>query len=188
MDDIAGVERLVQRLAERTPTPGGGAAAATAAALGCAAGAMAARYTTGTKWGALSDQARALAEELDRAAADCLRSATADSIAYAAVGEARKSGDRTRLADAERAAAAVPAELLALCAAQAAGLAAFLPLCNPLLASDVRVAVHLLAGAGRAAWQTLAVNRPGDEERRQAAVHLAEIDRAEAALRAEPRT
>jgi hypothetical protein len=34
---------------------------------------MAARYTTGPKWGALSDQAQALADELDRSAADCLR-------------------------------------------------------------------------------------------------------------------
>ena len=44
---------ITKALSERTPTPGGGAAAAIAAALGCAAGAMAARYTTGTKYTAI---------------------------------------------------------------------------------------------------------------------------------------
>lgn len=169
---------FITALAQRTPTPGGGAAAAIAAALGCAAGAMAARYTTGPKWAAISDQAQALADLLDRAADDCQRLAEEDAAAFAAVGAARKAG--SGLAEAEARSAAVPADLLATCALQAAGLAGFIPRCNPQLLSDVKVGIHLLAGAGRAAWQTLLVNHPGDETRRVARVHLDALAQAEA--------
>jgi formiminotetrahydrofolate cyclodeaminase len=75
----------------------------------------------------------------------------------------------------------VPAELLALCALQASALRAFLALGNPALLSDVKVAIHLLAGAGRAAWQTLLVNQPGIELQRIAAAHLDALAQAEAA-------
>lgn len=175
------ISRFVQDLAARAPTPGGGAAAAVAAALGCAAGAMAARYTTGPKWGALSDQAQALAETLDAAAEQCLRLADADAAAYAALTAARKEKDGEIIAHAQERALAVPADLLAACALNAAGLRGFLELSNPHLVSDVKVAIHLLAGAGRAAWQTLLVNQPDLESERIAGAHLAELQRAEAA-------
>ena len=174
------VAALVASLAARAPTPGGGAAAAVAAALGCAAGAMAARYTTGAKFPAVSAQAEALAATLDAAAAACLRAADADAEAYAAVGVARKAKDAGALATAETRARAVPADLLAACARHAAGLAAFLPACNPHLASDVKVGIHLLAGGGRAAWQTLLVNQPDEVARRGAEAHLAALVTAEA--------
>lgn len=121
---------------------------------------MAARYTTGAKWGEVSAQAQALAELFDRAAAECLRLADADATAYAAVGTARKAGDAQALAQAEAEAARIPLDLLALCAIHTEHLAGFAPRCNPNLLSDVKVGIHLLAGAGRAAWQTLLVNRP----------------------------
>lgn len=146
------VDALVGALAERTPVPGGGAAAAIAAALGCAAGAMAARYTSGPKFAAIEAETRAFADLLASAAASCERLGDADAEAYAAVGTARKSKDTAVIAEAERRAAIVPADLLALCAQHAAGLAAFIPTCNPWLVSDVKVGIHLLAGAGRAAW------------------------------------
>jgi formiminotetrahydrofolate cyclodeaminase len=169
---------FITALAQRTPTPGGGAAAAVAAALGCAAGAMAARYTTGAKWAAVSDQAQAFAELLDRSATDCLRLADEDAAAYAAVGAARKAG--SGVAEAEARAAAIPVDLLGLCTLHANALADFIARCNPNLVSDVKVGIHLLAGAGRAAWQTLLVNRPGDEMKRDAQVMLDALTKAEA--------
>ncbi len=177
-----GIAAFVRALSARTPTPGGGAAAAVTAALGCATGALAARYTTGKNWAAISAQAENLALSLDDAATQALALADADAAAFAAVGVARKAGDVAALATAERAAAAVPAELLALCALHASALRGFMSVANPQLLSDVKVALHLLAGAGRAAWQTLLVNRPDADTEAIARAHLAELTRAESAL------
>jgi formiminotetrahydrofolate cyclodeaminase len=173
------VDALIGALAERTPVPGGGAAAAIAAALGCAAGAMAARYTTGPKYAAIEAEARTVGDVLAQAAQDCTRLGDADAEAYAAVGAARKTKDATAIAAAEQRAVMVPADLLALCAIHAASLAAFIPNCNPYLVSDVKVGIHLLAGAGRAAWQTLQVNKPEATVRAVATTHLTALDAAE---------
>ncbi|MBA3698702.1 MAG: cyclodeaminase/cyclohydrolase family protein [Planctomycetes bacterium] len=181
------VDALVSALAERTPAPGGGAAAAIAAALGCAAGAMAARYTNGAKHAAVEAQARNLGDLLAGAAQDCTRLGDADATAYAAVGAARKSKDASAITAAQQRAAAVPADLLALCALHASGLAAFIPQCNPHLRSDVMVGIHLLAGAGRAAWQTLLVNQPDATLLDAAATHLNALTAAELTA-LEPRT
>jgi len=177
----ATIAGFIARLSARTATPGGGAAAALAAALGCAAGAMAARYTTGAKWGALSAQAESLALALDIASAACLVLADADAAAYAAVRSARATGDAAAVDRAERSAAAVPGDLLAACARTAAALHDFLPRCNPQLVSDVAVGIHLLAGAGRAAWQTLLVNHPGAAVQAIARTHLDRLGQADAA-------
>jgi formiminotetrahydrofolate cyclodeaminase len=173
---------FLKDLAARTPAPGGGAAAAVSAALGCAAGAMAARYTTGPKWPERTERANALAETLDHASDECLRLAEADASAFVALGEAKKAGEVQHRAALERA-AAIPTDLLAQCAKQAVALADFLPLCNPQITSDVRVAVNLLAGAGRSAWHTLLVNSPAAESKKAAAAHLEALAQAEAAIR-----
>lgn len=170
---------LVARLAARSPTPGGGAAAAAAAALGCAAGAMAARYTTGQRWADRSAEAEALAAALDAAAAQVLRLADEDEAAFAAAQAARKAGDAAATAAADAHAMAIPQQVVALCAAAAERLAAFLPRCNPNLASDVRVGIHLLGGAGRAAWATALANRPDADARAAAAAPLAALRRCE---------
>lgn len=173
------VSALIGALASRTPTPGGGAAAAIAAALGCAAGAMATRYTAGPKYASVADDAQRFGDVLTSAAEACTRLGDADADAYAAVTAARKTKDAIATASAEQRAGAVPAELLALCALHAAGLAGFIPTCNPYLVSDVKVGIHLLAGAGRAAWQTLLVNNPPAPVRAVAAAHLAALTTAE---------
>lgn len=173
---------LIAALAARQATPGGGAAAAIAAALGCAAGAMAARYTDGPKHAAVALAATNLATALDAAAASCLRLADADAAAYAAVRKAKAEQNETAVTAAETAAAQVPAELLAACALHASALAAFRDDCNRWLRSDIEVGVHLLAGAGRAAARTLAVNRPSASVLAVAEAHVAALALAEAAL------
>jgi len=174
-----GLGELVAALAARTPTPGGGAAAAAAAALGCAAGAMAARFTTGAKWADRAAEAEVLAQRLDRAAAEVLRLADEDEAAFAAAQAARKAGDAAGAAAADARAAEVPLAVIRACSASGEDLAAFLPRCNPRLVSDVRVGIHLLAGAARAAWATALANAPGDAARSEADALLARLAAAE---------
>ena len=173
------VSDLIDALAARTPAPGGGAAAAIAAALGCAAGAMATRYTAGIKYVAVETAAQQLGDVLVLTARECIRLGDADTDAYAAVTAARKTKDTSATALAEQRAGAIPADLLALCAQHAAELARFISNCNPYLVSDVKVGIHLLAGAGRAAWQTLIVNQPSEQQRTTAAHHLEILAKAE---------
>lgn len=173
------VDDLITALGTRTPTPGGGAAAAIAAALGCAAGAMAIRYTSGPKYAAVEAEVQHFGDVLTQAARECAKLGDADAEAYAAASIARKSKDAAALNAAEQRAAQVPADLLAACAVHAAGLATFVPTCNPFLVSDVKVGIHLLAGAGRAAWQTLLVNNPEATLRAVALNHLDVLAAAE---------
>lgn len=167
-------------LAAKQSTPGGGAAAAVTAALGCASGAMACRYTTGEKYAAVAAEAEALAADLDAWRDRALALADADAAAYAQVGAAKKTKDPVAIAAAEAAATIVPAELIALCADAAEACAAFRPRCNPWLVSDVDTALHLLAGAGRAALRTLRINRPPAGMLAASDARIAQLTRAEA--------
>ena len=171
----------VSALAARQPTPGGGGAAAIAAAIGAAAGAMSARYTTGKRWEDRAEQAEALATQLDQVAADCLALADEDAAAYLALQASWKATDMDaseREAIAGRA-LAVPLRLVATCAEAADLLVAFLTSCNPQIVSDAKVGIHLLAGAGRAGWQTLLVNQPDATTRAQAEQALATLAASE---------
>mmetsp|Transcript_10108 Transcript_10108/g.16856 ORF Transcript_10108/g.16856 Transcript_10108/m.16856 type:complete len:199 (+) Transcript_10108:44-640(+) len=158
----------VQALGSKSPTPGGGAAAAVTAAIGAASGAMAAIYTTRKKdeLSGVAQDARKLAESLNRAADQCALIADQDAAAYAALQQTwkKESGlsaeDKARI---EREALDVPVRLLHLCHEQASAVADFLPRCNPNITSDAKVSLHLLAGAGRSAFQTALVNNPPEE-------------------------
>lgn len=156
------IASFVAALAARQPTPGGGASAAITAAIACATAAMACRYTTGDKWPAVTAEAESLALRLDSWRDDALRFADADATAYAAVGVANKTKDTAVIAAAVTAAATVPAGLIALCGQVAEACQAFRPRCNPWLVSDIDTALHLIAGAARAARRTLIINRPPD--------------------------
>lgn len=156
------IASFVAALSARQPTPGGGASAAVTAAIACATAAMACRYTTGDKWPSVSLEAEALAQRLDTWCDDALRFADADAAAFAALGHAKKTKDATVITAAETAAAAVPAGLIALCGIAAEACHFFRPRCNPWLVSDIDTALHLLAGAGRAARRTLLVNQPSE--------------------------
>jgi formiminotetrahydrofolate cyclodeaminase len=173
---------LIRQLAARSPAPGGGAAAAVAAAIGVATGAMAARYTTGRAWGERSILAEALAAELDAAAARLLSLAEEDAAAYARLVAARRGADAAVIAHAEGLALDVPLQLIASCAQLAERLRTFLGWCNPLLASDGKVAIHLLAGGARAAYQTLLANQPDLARQEQAARDLARVAACETDL------
>jgi formiminotetrahydrofolate cyclodeaminase len=168
-------------LAARQPTPGGGAAAAVTVALACASAAMACRYTTGDKFAVVSGEATSLANRLDGWRQQALTLADADAEAYAAVRAAKAAKNAKAISDAVAAAARIPADLIALCTIAAAACAGFRPRCNPFLVSDIDTALHLLAGAGRAAQRTLLINQPPAGTRTAAADAVAELARWESA-------
>eukprot|EP00933_Yihiella_yeosuensis_P067683 TRINITY_DN72675_c0_g1_i1.p1 TRINITY_DN72675_c0_g1~~TRINITY_DN72675_c0_g1_i1.p1 ORF type:complete len:222 (-),score=60.76 TRINITY_DN72675_c0_g1_i1:146-772(-) len=158
----------VGALGSKCPTPGGGAAAAVAAALGAASGAMAAIYTTRKKdeESGVAEEARALASRLQCAASKCLTAADEDAAAYAALQSTWKKD--CSLSEEEKSkisaeALDCPSRLLKICIDEAEAVAAFLPRCNPNITSDAKVSIHLLAGAARAAFQTVLVNKPSEE-------------------------
>jgi glutamate formiminotransferase / formiminotetrahydrofolate cyclodeaminase len=83
------VATFCDRLAARTPTPGGGSAAAVAGAIAAALGRMVIAYSgTATQ---LPAELEGLARELDEGRAQFLALAEADALAYDAVRAARKA-------------------------------------------------------------------------------------------------
>ena len=66
--------------------------------------------------------------------------------------------------------------------AKVALIGAFLPSCNPTIASDAKVGIHLLAGAARAAFQTVLVNAPEPALADELRALLREIREAEDAI------
>ena len=167
------IGQFLSSLAARTPAPGGGASAAVVAAIGCATGAMAARYTTGPKWADREAEATALADHLDAEAHALATAADDDAAAYSAVQVARKTKDAAAIATAEATALRVPAALIRRCAEAATALRLFRPRCNPHLVSDVDAGLALLAGAANAAWATLLINQPPEDLKTAAAADLA---------------
>ncbi|OLF13434.1 cyclodeaminase/cyclohydrolase family protein [Actinophytocola xanthii] len=145
---------LFERVAARTPAPGGGAVAALTAASAAALVAMAARF---------SDESAARAEEL-RAHLEPL--ADADAAAYTAVLAARRlpADDPTRarrVAEALAEATEVPRRV-ASAAAEVAALAAHLvETGNPNLVGDARVAQLLAEAAAKAATALVDINEGG---------------------------
>ena len=172
------LQGLVSALAEKQPTPGGGAAAAIAAAIGDAAGGDHRQI----------DGVDVLRSARCDAAARELVAADEDAEAYAALQTTWT--DKTLPAQAkaqiEASALAVPTGVVERCHEKAASIAAFAPSCNPNIVSDAKVGVHLLAGAARAAYQTVLVNSPPDAEKARLRQLLSELDALDASLLGSP--
>ncbi|EKX33870.1 hypothetical protein GUITHDRAFT_155909 [Guillardia theta CCMP2712] len=182
----AGIGAWTKKLAEKTPTPGGGAAAAVCGAIGAAAGAMAAIYTTRKKdeETGVAEKARALSESLKQTSQKCMEIADEDEEAYAALQASWKDSSMTaeQKAKVEATALDVPVRLLKLCHAEALKVHEFIPSCNPNIVSDAKVAIHLMAGAGRAAYQTVLVNNPPDAVKAELQPLLQDLKSFEEAL------
>jgi len=147
---------------------GGGAAAAVAASLGAASGSMACIYTTRKKdqESGVAEQAKSLAERLAQAAQSCLDLAERDAEAYAKLQQTWKKDcpfSPEQVDCIKQEALDVPVTLLKTCHENAELIDEFIPRCNPNIISDAKVAIHLLAGGARAAYQTVLVNQPNDE-------------------------
>ena len=96
-------------LADRTPTPGGGAVAALCAASAAALLEMVANYTTGPKWADREEAMRAVLAEGAELRARSAQLAQDDVEAFGAVGAAYALPGGTRVAKAARGAAVLEA-------------------------------------------------------------------------------
>jgi len=132
---------------------------------------MAAIYTTRKKdeeakddvHGTVAAKARKLAGDMTASAGTFVGKADEDAAAYNDLQSTWKkdwSGTEEEKKAIEARALEVPVSILRQCHAQAAGVVDFLPQCNSNITSDAKVAIHLLAGAARAAYQTVLVNSP----------------------------
>nr|WP_205850163.1 cyclodeaminase/cyclohydrolase family protein [Nakamurella flava] len=157
------IDTYLKQLADRVPTPGGGATAALHAAQAAALVAMVGRYSDTAKYAEHADRITAIvaaADELwDRAAA----LADADVDAFGAVGaayERPKSTDdevaarKAAIADALAGAGRVPAQVIAVAGEIVALAEVLAPIGNRNVISDVAAA----ADAARAAATTGRVN------------------------------
>lgn len=173
--------QFISSLSKKQPTPGGGAAAAIGGAIGGAAAQMAAAYTQRKK--DKESGAAAKAEQLiDGIDLDYyLQSADDDEVAYADLQRTWKdsgmSPEEKKAIEAR--ALAVPTKLLERCHQDILNIKTFLPYCNPNITSDAKVGIHQLAGAARAAFQTVCVNSPPDEEKARLKGLLKEISKVE---------
>lgn len=165
--------QLVEQLAARTPTPGGGTGAALAGALGAALGCMAVRFS-GRKKGEAGEHDAVLGkieEALLAAAGQLQQLADEDAASFEAVRTARKlpQGNESEAAARSAAIAAatersaeVPLQTLAVCREAMELIEGSLAVLNVRLATDAGSGALLLrAGARCAAWNVL-VNLVGD--------------------------
>jgi formiminotetrahydrofolate cyclodeaminase len=172
-------------LSSKQPTPGGGASAAVGAAVGACASAMAGAYTQRKKdeESGAAEHARAMIARMD--VPSLLAMADDDVNAYKALQATwKKDCDLTaeEVRDIQATALRVPTVLVEACHARILAIQEFLPHCNPGITSDAKVGVHQLAGAARAAFQTVLVNTPPDDERQRLLNLLREIQEIENGL------
>lgn len=160
------IRDFLQRLGDKTPAPGGGAAACMTGATAAALARMVVEYSLGKK--SLAEHQPALQRARDalaRFAEVFLELADEDAAAYALVdelGRLPETDERRRRDYPAAAAAAVAAPRAALAAsADLLRLAEQLaPITNRHLRSDLAIAAVLAEGAARSAWWNVSINLP----------------------------
>lgn len=167
------VQKFLDDLAARTPTPGGGSTSALAGALGAALGCMSAVFTTGNeKFAAVEPQVRELLAQLEASRGQLAGLIQQDIQAYEAYSAARKlpretdaqkAARKSALAQAQELATAVPETIVAAAGDAQALVLKLAPLCNPNLAGDVAVAGYLLEAAARGAAIQVQCNLSGPQ-------------------------
>jgi formiminotetrahydrofolate cyclodeaminase len=161
------VARFTDRLAERTPTPGGGSMAACLTACGSALGAMAFRFTSGEKYAAIESAMARRVEALERVRAAALPLVDRDTQAYDAVTAAYKLPKSTEPEKTARTAAIqkglkgaleVPHETLELSIQAMRLVAEGVDALNPNLASDAATGATCLWSACESALLNVTIN------------------------------
>lgn len=158
---------FADRVAERSPTPGGGSMAAGSAALGAAAVSMAFRFTSGEKYAAVEPEMARRVEALDEFRARALQLVDEDSGAYdevtAAFGLPKVSAEqkkerRAAIQAATKGALEVPFETMQNALASLRLAAEGAGEINPNLASDCTVGAMHLAVAVEGAYLNVKIN------------------------------
>ncbi len=160
------MQEFADRLASKSPSPGGGAVAAVTAAHSAALGCMVLAYTLGKpKFAAHESENIKALEFFQRAQITALALADEDAVAYGNLSALWKlpPTDARRVAqepDAVRAATAAPMSILMLAHDILETLQKLPKTCNPNLLSDLAIAATLAdTAAGAAAWN-VRVNVP----------------------------
>jgi len=157
---------MLDAVAAKSPTPGGGAVASAVGALGAALGSMVLAYSVDRK--SLADHRPALAAAAARLGAarrDLLVLADEDAAGYGELNALMKlpEGDAARIAKwsaaVERALGA-PLSIARACATMLELLSTLPAITNPHLKSDLAIAAVLAEAAARSAWWNVAVNLP----------------------------
>lgn len=169
-------------LASKEPTPGGGASAAIGAAVGAGAAAMSGSYTQRKKdeESGAADAARTMISKMNIPA--LLAMADDDVRAYQSLQSTWKKDSGLSKEDVQKIEANalhVPTVLVEACHERILSVHMFLPHCNPNITSDAKVGIHQLAGAARAAFQTVLVNSPPAEEKQRLLGLIQEIQTIE---------
>jgi methenyltetrahydrofolate cyclohydrolase len=159
-----------ESLSSKQPTPGGGASAAIGAAIGAGAAAMSGAYTQrkSDEESGAAEAARAMISKMDIPA--LLAMADEDVQAYQLLQSTWKkdNGLSTEQIETIQAnALKVPIVLVEACHERILAVHKFLPQCNKNITSDAKVGIHQLAGAARAAYQTVLVNSPPVNEKQR---------------------
>jgi formiminotetrahydrofolate cyclodeaminase len=165
------------KLADKVPSPGGGAVAAVTLAHGAALGAMVLRYTVGRPAFAAHEAANTAAlSELDAMRATSLELADRDAAAYARLAALWKlpESDPARARDFQPAvqeAIDAPQAIVDLAHRACALLGELAERTNPRLGSDLAIAANLAALAADAAAWNVRVNLPSLSDAAAARAH-----------------
>lgn len=164
---------FLDRVAAKTPAPGGGAVASAVGALGAALGQMATNFSIGKKaFAAHQATHEAALKELTTARAVMLQLADEDAEAYGMVSELQKLPEMDRRRQAElphaiRTAVRVPQMLMAAATNLLRLFETLAPITSPWLKSDLAAAAILVEAAARAGAWNVRVNAkllPQDEQ------------------------
>lgn len=170
---------LLESVAAKTPTPGGGAVASAVGALGSALAGMVVSYSLGKKSLAAHEPAlQQAARTLAAARGLLLRLADEDAQAYGAVNELTRlpESDPRRVRElpaALRAAVDVPLATIAACVDLLRLMESLATITNRQLRSDLAIAAVLAEAAARSSRWNVAVNAGflPEESARKAALH-----------------
>jgi formiminotetrahydrofolate cyclodeaminase len=175
---------LLDRIAAKTPSPGGGGVACASAALAAALAQMVVAYSLGRKsLAAHEDELKKANAALNASRAIFLRLADEDGEAYSVVNELMKlpESDPKRAAEyipAVRAAIQIPMATIAACDDLLRLCERLAPISNSYLLSDLAVTAVLAEGAAKASRWNVAVNvsmLPDESERAKV---MAQADRS----------
>jgi methenyltetrahydrofolate cyclohydrolase len=179
------LERFSERLAERTPTPGGGSMAAYLAATGAALATMAFRFTSGEKYAAVQGPMAEGALRLETLRKQSLGLVDRDSAAYDAVTAAYKLPGATATEKAARTetiqtglrgALEVPLETMRVARDALAVAAEGAAKVNPNLASDCATGSWCLWSAAEAAALNVRINAGSIRDESYSRERLAECE------------
>ncbi|MBU0719330.1 MAG: cyclodeaminase/cyclohydrolase family protein [Planctomycetes bacterium] len=166
MDELTALpfDKFLDQLADRTPTPGGGAVAAAGGALACAMARMVAAYSLKENTEAdARHRIETFAMRLRRADGLLRALVTQDGEAYTKMTAAAKAARKDPAAgnaytEAVMIAISVPMEIAALASEALATMDEFKALANPYLLSDLGVAAVLAEATAQAARYSVLIN------------------------------